>query len=48
MPIASYSEKIWSIIGNKVLLETHVPKIDLVDEENEEIGVVSHRVLDND
>ena len=48
MPIASYSEKIWSIIGNKVLLETRVPKIDLVDEGNKEIGVISHRVLNND
>lgn len=48
MPIASYSEKIWSIIGNKVLLETRVPIIDLVDEGNKEIGVISHRVLNNE
>lgn len=47
-PEAAYSEKIWSIIGKKVLTDTRVPEIDVVEEKDGEPGIISHRLLNND
>lgn len=47
-PEAAYSEKIWSIIGKRVLKDTRVPEIDVVEDKKGEPGIISHRLLDND
>ncbi len=47
-PHAAYAEKVWSIIGKQVLKDSRVPDIDMVEEQKDETGVISYRLLDND
>ena len=47
-PNASYSEKVWSIIGKNILDGTRVPDISVVEERKGQPGIISYRLLDND
>lgn len=47
-PNAPYSEKMWSLLGKRVLKSCLVPDITLVkDKANKETGLLSHIILDN-
>lgn len=46
-PYAAYSEKIASIVGSKLLNNTRVPQIDVVEPTRGEPGIISHKVLNN-
>lgn len=47
-PNAPYSEKMWSLLGKRVLKSCLVPDITLVkDKTNKETGLLSHIILDN-
>lgn len=47
-PQASYSEKIASIMGAKLLAEVRVPEIDVVEETKNQPGIISYKLMDND
>jgi len=48
-PYAPYCEKIWSLLGKRILKNCRVPHIDIVkDKKHKETGTISHIVLDND
>lgn len=47
-PKGADAEKVWSIIGKKVLPQVRVPDIDIVAENKNERGIISYRVLNND
>ena len=48
VPRAAFSEKIYSILGKKVLKGVRVPDIDIVEETKNQPGIISYRLLDND
>lgn len=46
-PEGAYAEKLWSLIGRRMLTECKVPKITLVkDKRFNEIGMCSHNIID--
>lgn len=48
-PNAPYAEKLWSILGKRVLKDCRIPDITLVkDAKYKETGLFSHIILDND
>ena len=48
-PNAAYAEKLWSLLGKRVLKQCRVPEITLVkDSKYKELGMLSHIILDND
>lgn len=47
-PNAPYAEKMWSLIGKRVLKNSSTPDITLIkDKANEDTGLLSHIILDN-
>ena len=46
-PHAAYSEKLASIMGSKILKNTRVPKVDIVEPTKDEPGIISHKILNN-
>lgn len=48
IPNAPYSEKMWSLLGKRVLKNCLIPNITLIkDQKNKETGLLSHIILDN-
>lgn len=48
-PKSAYAEKLWSLIGKRVLKDCRVPDITLIrDSKYKELGMLSHIILDND
>lgn len=47
-PKAAEAEKLWSIIGKKVLPQVRIPDIDIVKEYANERGIISYIIVDND
>lgn len=48
LPNAAYSEKVTSIMGQKLLTNVRVPEIDIVEESKGDPGVISYKILNND
>lgn len=48
IPDAAYGEKIWSILGKKILKNVRVPNIDVVEERKGDACCISYRLLNND
>ena len=47
-PNAAYSEKIASIMGRRLLSNTRIPEVDIVEETSGQPGIISYKLLNND